>query len=206
MAEHGAGAASRSRTATRLNHRSIVRTWLDPSRKPNGERIRGKSCSRPLPDGNARTASGFPIPFLPATEQAECFRALTTQSRSVDEDRRADHQLTLRLEGDQRVRKVRTALLDRLLPIPEDLPTVEQLECFRRRHGEKLPTFRRHLEERIDRTALQADEVLWQREIDRIAEGVEELIEEVEAYLTESGFRIGFADPRCSPCCKPLLV
>lgn len=109
----------------------------------------------------ARTASGFPIPFLPATDQAECFRALTTQSRSVDEDRRADHQLTLRLEGDQRVRKVRTALLDRLLPIPEDLPTVEQLECFRRRHGEKLPTFRRHLEERIDRTALQADEVLW---------------------------------------------
>jgi hypothetical protein len=101
----------------------------------------------------------------------------------------ASRQLTLRLEGEDRVRELRSIVLERVLPIPAAPPNGDEIERFRHRHGDRLPAFRRHLESLVEEVLVKEDEVMQLRRIDRIAEEVDELVREVEAYLGEAGFR-----------------
>jgi hypothetical protein len=87
----------------------------------------------------ATDALGVDIRFLPATDQASSFDALIGQARHGRTVGSAAGQLNLRLEGEQRVKELRTVVLERVLPVPADPPTPDQIEDFRRRHGDSLP-------------------------------------------------------------------
>jgi hypothetical protein len=66
--------------------------------------------------------------------------------------------------------------------------SAEKIERFRRKHDDRLPRCRRHIEALIDGT-FALDEVRRLRAVDRVAEQVAELTGEAEVYLREAGIR-----------------
>lgn len=94
----------------------------------------------------------------------------------------------MRIRGELRAVEVRTHLIERLLPVPDEVVPVDKLVKFRRKHGNLLPGLRRYIESKIDESSAIADPILRFRFMDRIEDELLQRSEEAEAYLNEQGF------------------
>jgi hypothetical protein len=92
------------------------------------------------------------------------------------------------IQGELRAVEVRTHLIERLLPVPDQVVPVDKLVEFRRRHGNLLPGLRRYIESKIDEASAITDPILRFRFIDRIEDELLQRSEEAEAYLNEQRF------------------
>ena len=99
-----------------------------------------------------------------------------------------DTELRNRAEGQTRVGFVQMIILGKLFPAPISAVTPEDLERFRRRHGDLLPEFRRAVEERADAIFGLPSQWEQQRALDRLESEFQDTIEQVEAYMSESRF------------------
>lgn len=124
--------------------------------------------------------------WVPITDQPESMQALMAGVQpSVLTSSPYEH----RLLGHGRILDTRDALMEVLLPVPEESMSIDALLQFRMKHGSLLPRFRRYLEAQVDELNAQTDLGAGQRRIDRLAEEVDERVEQVSAYLAESGVR-----------------
>ena len=126
--------------------------------------------------------------WVPATGQSSAVTGLLAGLvPETDGGGTDDRDLRLRIQGEVRACELRAILLEKALPVPGDPPTPEQLERFRRRHGARLPSLRRHMESLID--AMSDEEVRRFRQVDRFTEEIEDLVGDAERYLSEAGLR-----------------
>ena len=127
--------------------------------------------------------------WVPATDVPEALQALLsglTPASSLDNERTDfTHR---RVAAENRALSIRTSVLKRLLPVPDEPMPAEQIIQFRRRHGHLLPAFRRYLEGVVDEV-LVLDPDLRARRLDRLEAELEDRIVEAEAYLREEGVR-----------------
>jgi hypothetical protein len=125
--------------------------------------------------------------WVPTTDSQDAFDALLAGFRPVpgQEDRSA----RVRALGELRVAGLRSDLLGQLLPVPDETMPTERLVAFRRKHGDRLPAFRRYLEEKVDEAITIDDDELRFRKLDRLSEEVWDAVTEADAYLREAGFR-----------------
>ena len=127
--------------------------------------------------------------WVPASDQPDAVAAMLSGLDALQPNDPTARELRLRVQGEVRASQIRTSILERCLPVPEDSLIVDDILSFRRRHHDALPRFRRYLEARVDEALQYGDPVLHFRALDRIAEEIEELTAQVEAYLRESGIR-----------------
>lgn len=133
-------------------------------------------------DGRART-------WVPITDRPQAASGLLAGLRPLDVANPERSELSLRVEGDVRVTEIRSALLERLLPVPADPLPLQQVVDFRRRHGDLLPQLRQYLEDAVDQIVMIDDPVMRQRRLDRLVEEAEQRVRQAEAYLREAGVR-----------------
>jgi hypothetical protein len=139
--------------------------------------------------GRQRDSEGE-VSWVPTTDNAVAMSALMAgldPSRGFQngDDARV---LRLRVQGEVRATEIRSYLLERLLPVPQDPVSADLVLAFRNRHGDLLPALRRYLEDQIDQALATEDEVLRQRRLDRLVEEAEEQVAQARAYLRETGF------------------
>jgi hypothetical protein len=91
-----------------------------------------------------------------------------------------------RVLGDSRVSDIRGNLLEEVLPVPTGPVPVDAIVAFRKRHGDLLPRLRRSIEEEIDRVEAIADQSMRRRRLDRLADELDERVQQAETYLQES--------------------
>lgn len=84
---------------------------------------------------------------------------------------------------------LRTQLLDRILPIPIDPISPEEIRCFKDKHGEYLGDFRRRVEREILDLASLEDQELIERHRDLFFEEADEKIRKMEEWMTGRGWR-----------------
>lgn len=138
------------------------------------------------PAGGLSQGSG--CAWIPATDDPTAFRVLLSGLEKAEPASPVERDIQLRLRGQLQACEVRTSLLEQALPAPAEPVSAEQIEQFRRRHDDRLPRCRRHIEALIDGT-LALDEIRRLRALERVAEEVAELAREAEAYLNEAGIR-----------------
>jgi hypothetical protein len=126
--------------------------------------------------------------WVPATDDPTAFRILLTGLKRAKPTSPTNQEVELRVRGELRACEVRTSILARALPVPIEPVSVEKIERFREKHGDRLPKCRRQIEALIDES-LEMDEARRQRVVDRTVEEVADLTGEVEAYLREAGIR-----------------
>lgn len=127
--------------------------------------------------------------WVPTTDSPPAVSALLAGLAPVRDQNDAGPPIHLRVHGELQVAEVRSRLLERLLPVPEEpLPTNDILR-FRRKHGGALPELRRFLESKIDEAMSIPDPVFRARFMDRIDDEVHQRTEEAIRYLHESGIR-----------------
>jgi hypothetical protein len=139
------------------------------------------------PDSDLSSGEDRGLRWVPATGESSAVSGLLAGLVPDTDANGTDRDLRLRVQGELRACELRTILLEKALPVPADPPTPEELERFRRRHGARLPSMRRHLEALID--GMSDEEVRRFREVDRFTEEMEELVGEAERYLNEAGLR-----------------
>ena len=144
-------------------------------------------CEVAGPDGWHRTDLPTLERWFPVTNLPSSTRALLAGLRPSGPG--GASKLELRVHGELQVSEVRSALMQELLPVPEGPMAVDQLVDFRRKHGERLPEFRRELERRIRLLSDIQDPVQYRRALDDLGDEVREETERVESYLRESGVR-----------------
>jgi hypothetical protein len=125
--------------------------------------------------------------WVPATGESSAVTGLLAGLVPETEADGSDRDLRLRVRGELRACELCTILLEKALPVPGLPPTPKQLERFRRRHGARLPSMRRHVESLIDE--MGDEEVRRFRQVDRFTEEIDELVGEAERYLGEAGLR-----------------
>jgi len=92
------------------------------------------------------------------------------------------------LEPEKKLSSIRLQLLEDLFPAPARPLRAQEIEQFKRKHGEKLTSFRFKVESELVSIADIENEALHQRKIDLFKEETREAIEEIKNYLSESGF------------------
>lgn len=144
-----------------------------------------------------------PVRWVPTTDRQEAVDALLSGLVPTKNERDDSQLMPLRLRrrgsdvdrpgprvrGELRAAEIRADLLERLLPVPDDVVPTEKILKFRKKHGHLLPGLRRYLEGKVDEALGLADEDLRYRMLDRLAEEVEDRVGAAEAYLRESKFR-----------------
>jgi hypothetical protein len=150
--------------------------WVEVEESTAGEFMASLALDLCHPESDlSRPARDRPQTWVPATGDEKAFKALLgglVPRGSRDEAERA---LRLRIRGEARVCDLRAMVLERALPVPDETPTPEQLEQFKRKYGRRLPRLRRHIEALIDTQLVSEDEVLVFRAVDRLADQIEEL-------------------------------
>jgi hypothetical protein len=171
-----------------LARRWVDRSWLAVEERTAAEFMASLALDLCHPDSTlSRPSFGRPETWVPATGDERAFGALLA---GLDGDGGAgDRAFSLRVGGELRVSDLRATVLERALPVPVEPPAPEQMETFRRRRGDRLPAVRRHIEDLIDSKLVLGDEVLVFRAVDRLAEEIEELVNEAEEYLKDAGLR-----------------
>jgi hypothetical protein len=126
--------------------------------------------------------------WVPTTNTPEAISALMAGLEPMPQGFSNADRIRVRIEGELRAVEVRTHLMERLLPVPDQVVPVHELVEFRRRHGNLLPGLRRYIESKIDESIAITDPVLRFRFMDRIEDELLQRSEEAEAYLNEQGF------------------
>jgi hypothetical protein len=129
-----------------------------------------------------------PARWVPTTDRQEAVDALLS-GLVPSGHRPGSSELTLRVRGEFRAAEIRADLLDRLLPVPDEIVPTDRILKFRNTYGHLLPPLRRYLEGKVDDALAMSDEDLRYRMLDRLAEEVEERVREAEAYLREAQIR-----------------
>jgi len=160
--------------------------WLEVEPRTANEFMAALTLGLCHPDGGLSRGSG--CAWTPATDDPTAFRVLLTGLEKAEPALATERDVQLRLRGQLQACEVRTSLLEQALPTPVEPVSAERIEQFRRRHDDRLPRCRRHVEALID-GMLDLDEVRRLRAVDRVADEVAELAEQAEAYLRESGIR-----------------
>ncbi len=127
--------------------------------------------------------------WVPTTDSPPAVSALLAGLVPVPNQDDVNSPIRLRVQGELRVADVRSRLLERLLPVPQDPLSEKEILRFRRRHGGALPELRRFLEAKIDEAMSIADPVFRGRFMDRIEDEVHQRTEEAIGYLRSSGIR-----------------
>jgi hypothetical protein len=78
-------------------------------------------------------------------------------------------------------------VLEQVLPAPEQPVSPDSIESFRKRHGDKLPAFRRHIQQRIGE-AIRKDPKEAFASLNSLIDECSSLRSEAEAYLGEAGY------------------
>lgn len=135
--------------------------------------------------------------WVPVTDEPSSARALLSGLKPLDREGEVG-KVRFRVEGELQLAEVRSVVLESVLPVPERPMNVEDIVRFRRRHGDLLPRFRRDMERRVQHLADIDDPVrrLWA--MDELEDEVRERIEEMRAYLSESGVRRVIRSPLVS--------
>jgi hypothetical protein len=136
-----------------------------------------------------RQRQGLESSWVPVTDRAAAIDGLLGGLATARTDTPGERELTLRVDGLMRSAELRSMMIDRLLPVPAEPVSIDQLLRFRRRHGSLLPSFRRHLEALMDEALTIEDETLRFRKLDRIIEEADERATQAESYMKESGIR-----------------
>jgi len=164
--------------------------WVELEESTAGEFMASLALDLCHPESDlSRPADDRPQTWIPATGDENAFKGLLGGLVPQGDSDGAERALTLRVRGEARVCDLRAMVLERALPVPEETPTPLQLEQFKRKHGNRLPRLRRHIEALIDSRLASDDEVLVFRAVDRLAEQIEEATGEAEQYLKEAGLR-----------------
>jgi Family of unknown function (DUF6236) len=126
--------------------------------------------------------------WVPTTNTPEAVSALMAGLEPSPKGISNADRIHMRIHGELRAVEVRTHLIERLLPVPDQVVPVDKLVEFRRRHGDLLPGLRRYIESKIDESSAITDPILRFRFMDRIEDELLQRSEEAEAYLNEQGF------------------
>ncbi|TMC49801.1 MAG: hypothetical protein E6J14_06185 [Chloroflexi bacterium] len=118
---------------------------------------------------------------VPVTDQAHSLLPVLSGTVALEQ-----HAFRARATGAENVRRIQAMVLERLFPAPMGVPEPKDIEAFRGRHGDILPTFRREVEARVDEIFRMADPAQEARALDRLEGELVEAIDQVEAYLSES--------------------
>ena len=132
------------------------------------------------------------VRWVPVTDQAHSLLPLLSGTSEATTD-----ELRERAEGQAKVRYVQMMVLENLFPAPTAEIEPEKLERFLRRHGDLLPSFRRAVEAKIDEIFNLESRWQQRRALDRLESEFQEAIQQVEAYLSESGFGKLLRSPWC---------
>ncbi len=132
--------------------------------------------------GNAEVA------WVPSTGESTALDGLLAGLSPSSSESRADRKLRLRVQGELELCELRSTFLEEALPIPAQPPSVEQIESFRRKHGDLLPRARRRVEALVDAVS-DKKETLQERQLSREAQEIEDLLTQAGAYLGEAGLR-----------------
>lgn len=135
--------------------------------------------------------------WIPVTDEPSSARALLSGLKPLDREGEAGG-VRLRVEGDLQLADVRSVVLESVLPVPEHPMNVEDIVRFRRRHGDLLPRFRRDMERRVQHLADIEDPVRRRRAMDVLEDEVQERVEQVSAYISESPVRRVIRSPLVS--------
>jgi len=160
--------------------------WLEVESRTANEFMAALTLGLCHPEGGLSRGSG--CAWIPATDDPAAFRVLLSGLEKAEPASPVERDVQLRLRGELQACEVRTSLLEQALPAPAEPVSAERIEQFRRKHDDRLPRCRRHIEALIDRT-LALDEIRRLRALERVAEEVAELAAEAEAYLKEAGIR-----------------
>jgi hypothetical protein len=126
--------------------------------------------------------------WVPTTNTREAINALMAGLEPVPQGFLNADRIHMRIQGELCAVEVRTHLMERLLPVPDEVVPIHELAEFRRRHGDLLPGLRRYIESKIDESIAITDPILRSRFMDRIEDEILQRSEEAEAYLNEQGF------------------
>ena len=97
-----------------------------------------------------------------------------------------DSALNERAEGQAIIGRVQMIVLKNLFPAPVAAIPLADLDRFRRRHAALLPAFRREVEGRVDEIFKLENRWEQRRVLDRLESELNEAIEQVESYMSES--------------------
>jgi hypothetical protein len=97
-----------------------------------------------------------------------------------------DSTLNERAEGQAIIGRVQMMILENLFPAPVAAIPPAELDRFRRRHAGLLPAFRREVEGRVDEIFRLENRWEQRRVLDRLESELNEAIEQVESYMSES--------------------
>jgi hypothetical protein len=140
------------------------------------------------PDSGLCRYGSAGVAWVPSTGESAALDGLLAGLTPAATESRADRKLRLRVQGEIELCELRTTFLEEALPIPAQPPSVQQIEAFRRKHGDLLPRARRRVEALVDAVS-ENKETLQERQLSREAQEIEELLTQAEAYLGEAGLR-----------------
>jgi hypothetical protein len=162
-------------------------SWVEVERKTADEFMAALAMALCHPLG--ALASDTPgMPWVPVTDRRSAIKGLMRGLAMIEPAAGGD-QLRLRLKGEIRASEIRTAILERALPVPSTPLDIQSLARFKKRRGDFLPTMRRHLESQVDEISATTDEAVRFRKAERLGEEIQELTIQVSAYLREAGAR-----------------
>jgi hypothetical protein len=142
---------------------------------PGHEMARRHAHVGVIPDGDIRR--------VPITDQLHSLLPLL--AGTMDE---SDSALRERAEGQAMIGRVQMMILENLFPAPTvTVPPIE-LDRFRHRHADLLPSFRREVEGRVDAIFNLTNRWEQRRALDRLESEFQEATEQVETYMSESHF------------------
>jgi hypothetical protein len=125
--------------------------------------------------------------WVPTTDTSSAISSLLAGMEPMPQGSSSGDRILMRVKGELRAAEVRTHLMEQLLPVPDQVVSIDKLLKFRRRHGSLLPALRRYIESKIDESMTIADPILRSRFMDRIEDELLQRSEEAEAYLREQG-------------------
>jgi hypothetical protein len=160
--------------------------WWRVERATAADYMAALALSLSLPGHNIMRHDGDTLPDtvvrrVPITD--ELHSLLPLLGGTSDEE---DSTLNERAEGQAIIGRVQMMILENLFPAPVAAIPPAELDRFRRRHADLLPAFRREVEGRVDEIFRLENRWEQRRVLDRLESELNEAIEQVESYMSES--------------------